>query len=379
LQADHWKIYPCEVTPFSKIEKWYEEGKFTPYTDKDPNLLLELLVRVKAAVPPWIRLNRVIRDIPTESIIGGNANTNLRQAIFTELAKRNQCCRCIRCREVRDWPEEVQDLRIRVRPYRSSHGDELFVSAEGKARGAGGGATQRNLGTKQAPKKAKHGLSAAAITAWRASIDAREAEARANADENALLALESERDRLDEKALAEIQPAAEPSACDDPDNAALYGLLRLRFNDDVGAAAAVFPELEGCALIRELHVYGQLVASRRGENSDERPQHRGVGTRLMCAAEGIAWERGYRKIAVISGVGVRNYYRRLGYELCGDGQYLVKKLSERPGVHRAAIDGEPFVLPEEPKSLLAGVSMPLALSVLAGVVAIGAAALLRRK
>ena len=55
---------------------------------------------VRREVHPWIRLNRVIRDIPVESIIGGNSNTNLRQAIFAELAKRKQCCKCIRCREV---------------------------------------------------------------------------------------------------------------------------------------------------------------------------------------------------------------------------------------------------------------------------------------
>ena len=42
-------IWDQEVTPFSQIEKWYEEGKYMPYTDKDPNLLLELLVRLRNA------------------------------------------------------------------------------------------------------------------------------------------------------------------------------------------------------------------------------------------------------------------------------------------------------------------------------------------
>jgi ELP3 family radical SAM enzyme/protein acetyltransferase len=344
LQADHWKIYPCSVTPFSQIERWYEEGKYMPYTDKDPNLLLELLVRVKASVHPWIRLNRVIRDIPVESIIGGNQNTNLRQLIFAELAKRNQSCRCIRCREVRDWPEEVGDLRIRVRYYRSSHGDELFVSAEGQERGAGGGATQRALGPQSSAardKNRKKGLGVNALAAWETSISAREGVARETGDEEALRALRLEREKLAEKKPQPSSKAPAPSAC--YENAALYGLLRLRFNDDPSAAAAVFPELDGCALIRELHVYGQLIASRPGEGKDERPQHRGVGTRLMRAAESIASERGYRKIAVIAGVGVRNFYRRLGYELTGDGQYLIKDL--RSSKHRNRIlDGEPFVL-----------------------------------
>lgn len=79
LQADQWKIYPCEVTPFSQIEQWYKDGKFSPYAETaDGQLLAQLLVKVKTAVHPWIRLNRVVRDIPNPSIIAGNAKTNLR-------------------------------------------------------------------------------------------------------------------------------------------------------------------------------------------------------------------------------------------------------------------------------------------------------------
>lgn len=79
LQADQWKIYPCEVTPFSEIEKWYKAGSFVPYAEYMNGLwLTQLLVKVKTAVHPWIRLNRVVRDIPNPSIIAGNDKTNLR-------------------------------------------------------------------------------------------------------------------------------------------------------------------------------------------------------------------------------------------------------------------------------------------------------------
>ncbi|KAF4747799.1 hypothetical protein FOZ63_029448, partial [Perkinsus olseni] len=150
LQADHWKIYPCEVTPFSTIEKWYSEGSYMPYTEKDPKLLVDLLVWTKARVHPWIRLNRVIRDIPEVSIIAGNQNTNLRQMIFKELAKQGKYCRCIRCREVRDWPEDESLLRLAKRWYRSSDGDECFLSFEGSIdRGVGGGATERGMKKRQ--------------------------------------------------------------------------------------------------------------------------------------------------------------------------------------------------------------------------------------
>jgi len=131
--------------------------------------------------------------------------------------------------------------------------------------------------------------------------------------------------------------AAEPQDADE-DNATLYGLLRLRFNDDSRAPSPVFPELGGCALIRELHVYGTLVAAGREESSrsltDDRPQHIGIGKTLMGTAELIAAAQGFEKISVIAGVGVRNYYRKLGYCLRGDGQYLIKELPPCPESER---------------------------------------------
>ena len=63
LQVDQWKIYPCEITPWTVIKKWYDEGKYVPYSEGE---LIDVLTRVKAKVHPWIRLNRVIRDIPNQ-------------------------------------------------------------------------------------------------------------------------------------------------------------------------------------------------------------------------------------------------------------------------------------------------------------------------
>ena len=74
------------------------------------------------------------------------------------------------------------------------------------------------------------------------------------------------------------------------------------------------------SLIRELHVYGTAVAI--GEEG--KVQHTGVGKKLMDAAEGIARESGMDKIAVISGVGVRGYYHKIGYER--EGPYMIKHL-----------------------------------------------------
>jgi len=59
----------------------------------------------------------------------------------------------------------------------------------------------------------------------------------------------------------------------------------------------------------------------------QHPQHYGLGKRLVARAERVAWAAGLRRVAIISGVGVRRYYEKLGYSLQGVGQYMIKELS----------------------------------------------------
>jgi elongator complex protein 3 len=110
---------------------------------------------------------------------------------------------------------------------------------------------------------------------------------------------------------------------------ALIGFLRLRFPGKPHR-----PELDGAAVIRELHVYGKMVPiGCRDDNGqpmvpigghDEAWQHRGYGKELLKRAEAITADAGYGKIAVISGIGAREYYRKLGY--ARDGPYMSKRL-----------------------------------------------------
>ena len=98
----------------------------------------------------------------------------------------------------------------------------------------------------------------------------------------------------------------------------LFGFVRLRFPSHYGLRPEIIP---GSALIRELHVYGQAVRIGKPGEPDG-GQHHGLGKQLMQRVEEIAQENGMKKIVVISGVGVRGYYRKLGYEL--EGVYMVK-------------------------------------------------------
>lgn len=99
----------------------------------------------------------------------------------------------------------------------------------------------------------------------------------------------------------------------------LYAFVRLRLPGDT--PHVLFDELKGAAYIRELHTYGTLVGLSQ---SGDAVQHKGLGRKLMEHAEALAREHGWQKMAVISGVGVREYYRKLGYEL--EGTYMVKGL-----------------------------------------------------
>jgi len=100
----------------------------------------------------------------------------------------------------------------------------------------------------------------------------------------------------------------------------LIGFLRLR----LPSAKAHRSEIgEGTAVVRELHVYGPMVSVGREAKVGDW-QHRGWGEELLKNAERVAIERGAKKMAVLSGIGVRNYYRRFGYER--EGPYMVKEL-----------------------------------------------------
>ncbi len=108
---------------------------------------------------------------------------------------------------------------------------------------------------------------------------------------------------------------------EDKDRQIVFAFCRLRIvgpdAEELAKEQVRFP-----AYIRELHTYGQLL--HLGERSEEHSQHKGLGQKLVAAAEDICRKNKVPELAVISGVGVRGYYRKWEYEL--DKTYMVKKL-----------------------------------------------------
>ena len=111
------------------------------------------------------------------------------------------------------------------------------------------------------------------------------------------------------------------------DDRSIHGFTRLRLTKDSGINSDNngIKVLEKCALLRELHVYGEVQAIY-DKKSKSNNQHRGLGRKLLKFAEKHARNNGYSKLAIISGVGVRNYYRKNGYIL--EGGYMIKTLKK---------------------------------------------------
>ena len=82
------------------------------------------------------------------------------------------------------------------------------------------------------------------------------------------------------------------------------------------------PEIENAAMIREVHVYGPSLGL--GDESEGEAQHVGIGLKLIEAAQELAASAGFKKIAVISAIGTRPYYRKRGFEI--EGLYMTKSL-----------------------------------------------------
>jgi len=231
LRPDELKIYPCMLLENTELFEFWQRGDYQPYSEEE---IIEVLIACKLQVPAYVRINRIVRDIPTTNVVEGMTKANLRQVVQRHMAKRGLKCRCIRCREVRRRPVDPDQLSLREEVYKTDATIEHFLSFE----------------------TSDH----------------------------------------------------------------IAGFLRLSLPKP--GMALPISELSGHAMIREVHVYGPALPI--GEASNGEAQHIGLGRQLIGKAQEIARDAGFSQLAVISAIGTREYYARLGFEL--DGLYMTKVL-----------------------------------------------------
>ncbi|MHB8352090.1 MAG: tRNA uridine(34) 5-carboxymethylaminomethyl modification radical SAM/GNAT enzyme Elp3 [Thermoplasmata archaeon] len=128
LCPDMLKLYPTLVLPDTGLYEEWKQGRYAPY---DTPTAVGLLAKMKRLLPPWVRIQRIQRDIPARLIAAGVRHGNIRQMALAELARTNSRCRCLRCREVGRRPvAEGAEFRPVERRYPASGGEEWFLSEE---------------------------------------------------------------------------------------------------------------------------------------------------------------------------------------------------------------------------------------------------------
>ncbi|MFA5249320.1 MAG: tRNA uridine(34) 5-carboxymethylaminomethyl modification radical SAM/GNAT enzyme Elp3 [Candidatus Paceibacterota bacterium] len=241
FQPDSLKVYPCALVKEAPLYQWYLDKKYQPCSAEE---LIETIVKIKKAIPPYVRIERVIRDISSKTIVEGPAKiSNLRQVVEKKLQADGSRCQCIRCREIKSDYDPKEKVFLFRYDYPASSGQEIFLSFENEGR---------------------------------------------------------------EK---------------------IFSLLRLRIpsaNYDKNQKP-IFKVLENAGLIREMHTYGVLTPISSGKKISA--QHKGLGDKLIKAAEKIAKkEFGLKKLAAISSVGAREYFKRSGFKL--KEYYMIKSLKK---------------------------------------------------
>ncbi len=237
---DALKIYPTLVLKNSKLFDLWKAKQYVPYSSDE---VVNVVARIKSITPPFIRIQRVQRDIPAYLITDGIRYGNLRELAEDLLHKEGKRCSCIRCREIGhqsnkgnfSWNEKEKEIKISS--YEASGGMEHFISFE------------------------------------------------------------------------------------TTDSKTLFGFLRLREPSELSFRKEI--PYSDTAIIRELHVYGQLVSLGKTPVGSEW-QHRGLGRKLIQKAEEVSLSKGFRKILVTSGLGVKDYYQKQGFQPVGP--YMGKQL-----------------------------------------------------
>jgi elongator complex protein 3 len=126
FRPDLLKIYPTLVLPGTPLYDDWAAGRYAPY---DTATAVEVLAAMKRMLPPWVRIQRIQRDIPSRLIAAGVRASNVRQLAIARLRAEGRACRCLRCREVgRRATPSPDDLRLDRIEYGAAGGREVFLS-----------------------------------------------------------------------------------------------------------------------------------------------------------------------------------------------------------------------------------------------------------
>ncbi|MGV9199400.1 MAG: tRNA uridine(34) 5-carboxymethylaminomethyl modification radical SAM/GNAT enzyme Elp3 [Promethearchaeia archaeon] len=135
-RPDMLKIYPTIVVKGTELYELWKRGEYHPY--KLDNLI-DLIATVKQTLPKYVRIQRIMRDIPATLIEAGCHKSNLRQLVQNRLRELNKSCSCIRCREYgivkrrKSIPDRaLTDVTLERMDYQASEGQEIFLSYENK-------------------------------------------------------------------------------------------------------------------------------------------------------------------------------------------------------------------------------------------------------
>ncbi len=129
FRPDYLKIYPTLVVEGTELYRQYQKGEYAPLGDA---AAAELVSRIKEILPPYVRLQRVQRDIPAQLIVAGVKKSNLRQLAQRLLLARGARCRCIRCREAGLRRFSAGEVTLKHEVYEACGSAEHFLSIEGE-------------------------------------------------------------------------------------------------------------------------------------------------------------------------------------------------------------------------------------------------------
>ena len=290
FKPDEIKFYPTSVIPNTELYELYLAGTYKPI---ESSAIKEIITTTfRDIIPPYTRIKRLIRDIPSTEIIAGSSVTNLAQLMHEWLYKQR------RNTDIAKWL--YQRLFADYTQYKSL--DDYL---------------QDPSITTKAIHTIIIGDTIPDLESDRAfvSLDTRSREIRHEKIHlsDTMTVIRHYESSVGDEYFISIETA----------QGYLYGFTRLLLPKE--GETIDYPWLgKSTALIRELHVYGQVAWLGTSEGESGKTQHTGVGKSVMAIAEQIASHGGYERLSVIAGIGVRDYYRKLGYTL--EWTYMIKEL-----------------------------------------------------